>query len=226
MKPNQNDMSRQTGLHTGRRLPGLAAGIALASTLASAFVSAFAQPSAFVPAQAIAPAPGESRVPPNPAPTKPPTTSLSTDDLRFVDEAIMASEMEVAASELALQVSSDPKVTAFARRMVKDHGAAAEALRKLAREQGVTPQKRVPEAPELARLRSLKPPQFEEAYIRTVAVDAHEQAVLLFQNQATRGKDPALRAYADRLLPMLREHLKAGHEMEQRVTASIVDAVR
>src|SRR5262245_17404101 len=139
MKPKQIDASRQPGLHVG------CAAVCVAA--AAAFVHAHAQPSAFVPAQAVAPSAAPDTLP---SPTKPPTTSLSTDDLRFFDEAIMASDMEVAASELALKVSNDPKIIAYARRMLKDHSAAADALRKLARDKGVTPQKRVPEAPELA----------------------------------------------------------------------------
>lgn len=211
MKPIQNDMSRHPALH-----------VAVCAMLTAVLSAghALAQPSAFVPVEVVSPGDAASSVPPNPTPAKPPSSSLSTDDLRFVDEALMASEMEVAASELALKVSADAKVQAFARQMIRDHGAAAEALRQIAREKGVTPQKRVPESPEIARLRGLKSPQFEEAYIRTVAVDAHEQAVLLFQNQATRGKDAALRGYAEKLLPTLREHLKNGRAMESRVTAS------
>lgn len=213
MQPNRNDMSRHPALH-------VAVCAMLIASLGSA--QALAQPSAFVPLEVLVStdAPAPSTVPPNAAPTKPPSSSLSTDDLRFVDEALMASEMEIAASELALKVSADAKIQAFARQMIKDHSAAAEALRRIARERGVTPQKRVPESPELARLRTLKSPQFEEAYVRTVAVDAHEQAVLLFQNQATRGSDAALRGYAEKMLPTLREHLKMGRAMEGRVTAS------
>lgn len=221
MCPIQNDMSRHPALHAA------AWAMAMAALAAG---HAVAQPSAFVPVEVVVASDAASStvppstVPPNAAPAKPPASSLSTDDLRFVDEALMASEMEVAASELALKVSADPKVQAYARQMVKDHGAAADALRQIARDKGVTPQKRVPEAPEIARLRGLKPPQFEEAYIRTVAVDAHEQAVLLFQNQATRGKDAALRGYAEKMLPTLREHLKDGRAMEGRVTASAAPA--
>ncbi|PLQ00582.1 DUF4142 domain-containing protein [Cupriavidus pauculus] len=154
-----------------------------------------------------------------PKPAKPPATSLSTDDLRFVDEAQMTTHLEISAGEMALEVSRDPKIHAFARQMVEDHKEALGALRGIAADKGITPQDRVPEAPELTRLKSLKADEFDQAYIRTIGIDAHEQAVLLFQNQSTRGKDPALRAFASRLLPALREHLKQARAMDQRVTA-------
>lgn len=155
--------------------------------------------------------------PPNPA--KPPAASLSTDDLRFVDEAQMTSHLEIAASHMALERSKDPKVQTYARQMVEAHQAALRTLRAIAADNGITPQDRVPEAPELTRLKSLKDEEFDQAYIRTIGIDAHEQAVLLFQNQATRGKDPALRAFATRMLPGLREHLKQARAMDGRVTA-------
>lgn len=186
-----------------------------------------AQPSAVTPASAQQVATADALVlpptveeTPRPAGRKPPETSLSTDDLRFVDEALMASELEIAAGQLALKTSTDPKVQAYARQMMKDHADALAELRRIATAKGVTPQKRVPEPPELVRLRALKPQEFDQVYIRTVAVDAHEQAVLLFQNQATRGRDPALRAYAHKRLPAPRENLRDGRAMTQQITVN------
>ena len=190
-----------------RTVQAMAAVLALCGATAPSLAPA-APPIADVP---LAPAP--------PRPVKPPAASLSTDDLRFVDEAQMTSHLEISASEMALEVSKDPKVHAFARQMVEDHKQALGTLRGIAADKGITPQERVPEAPELARLKTLKAEEFDQAYIRTIGIDAHEQAVLLFQNQATRGKDPALRAFANRMLPALREHLKQARAMDQRVTA-------
>jgi len=187
---------------------------------AAAVVIVLCSAAAVSPASAAPPVADTPLAPTPPRPAKPPATSLSTDDLRFVDEAQMTSHLEISASEMALQVSKDPKVHAFARQMVEDHKEALGALRGIAADKGITPQERVPEAPELTRLKSLKAGEFDQAYIRTIGIDAHEQAVLLFQNQATRGKDPALRAFAARMLPALREHLKQARTMDQRVTAN------
>ncbi|WP_082926651.1 DUF4142 domain-containing protein [Cupriavidus sp. D384] len=187
---------------------------------AAAVVIVLCSAAAVSPASAAPPVADTPLAPTPPRPAKPPATSLSTDDLRFVDEAQMTSHLEISASEMALEVSKDPKVHAFARQMVEDHKEALGALRGIAADKGITPQERVPEAPELTRLKSLKAGEFDQAYIRTIGIDAHEQAVLLFQNQATRGKDPALRAFAARMLPALREHLKQARTMDQRVTAN------
>lgn len=194
-------------LSRGWRRHAAAIAIALCSAAAAGLAPA-APPIADAP---LAPTP--------PKPAKPPATSLSTDDLRFVDEAQMTSRLEISASEMALEVSKNPKIQAFARQVVENHKEALGALRSIAADKGITPQERVPEAPELTRLKTLKDKEFDQAYIRTVGIDAHEQAVLLFQNQATRGKDPALRAFASRMLPALREHLKQARAMDQRVTA-------
>jgi len=193
--------------------------IVVMAVLAAWCGAAIAQPSV-APTPPAAAAPAQSPlVPTPPKPAKPPATSLSTDDLRFVDEAQMTSRLEIAASELALEVSKSQAVQTYARQMVKAHRDALGALRAIAADKGIVPQERVPEAPELTRLKGLKGEEFDQAYIRTVGVDAHEQAVLLFQNQSTRGKDPALRAYATRTLPVLRDHLKQARAMDQRVTA-------
>ncbi|SDP24988.1 putative membrane protein [Ralstonia sp. 25mfcol4.1] len=194
---------------TPRRWPRHVAAAALALCgLAAASLAPAAPPVADAP---LAPTP--------PKAAKPPAASLSTDDLRFLDEAQMTSHLEISASEMALEVSKDPKIHAFAQQMVAEHKEALGRLRSLAADKGITPQDRVPEAPELTRLKSLKDDEFDQAYIRTIGIDAHEQAVLLFQNQATRGKDPALRAFAARMLPGLRDHLKQARKMDRRVTA-------
>ncbi|KAI3590667.1 hypothetical protein D9X30_4152 [Cupriavidus sp. U2] len=199
--------------HTPRRWPCHVAAATIALCGAAAMSLALAAP------PAARSAPDIPLAPTLPTPAKPPVVSLSTDDLRFVDEAQMTSHVEIAASEMALEVSKDPKVHAFAQQMLKAHKEALGTLRRIAADKGITPQDRVPEAPELTRLKSLKDEEFDQAYIRTIGIDAHEQAVLLFQNQATRGKDPALRAFAARMLPALRDHLNQARAMDRRVTA-------
>ncbi len=148
--------------------------------------------------------------------SKPPATSLSTDDLRFIDEAILTAAMGVETANMALEVSADPTLLAYARSAARDYRALAAELARIAQSKGVQPEQRLPEAPEVTKLRSLKGAEFDRMFVQIVAVDANRQALALFQRQAEIGKDPALRAFAKRTLPMLEERLSQGKSMSTR----------
>ncbi|MGY8525529.1 DUF4142 domain-containing protein [Paracidovorax citrulli] len=159
-------------------------------------------------------APGVS--PPVTDASRPPAASLSTDDLRFIDEAVLTSAMGIETAGMVLEVSADPTLTAYARKVAEDHQEMAAELAQIASDKGVQPEKRLPEAPEVSRLRTLKGPDFDRMYVQMVAVDANRQAVALFERQAEIGKDPALRAFAKRSLEKLKRHLSMGQSMATR----------
>ncbi|MCY0853292.1 DUF4142 domain-containing protein [Cupriavidus sp. D39] len=159
-------------------------------------------------------------VPNSPASRPPPDSALSTDDLRFIDEVALTETMEIQAAEMALELSGDPTILAYARLMLKDHRALAADLDRVARAEGITPDTRLPEAPEIARLRHLKGAEFDRVYLQVVAVDAHRQAVTLFQRQASQGTSPKLRAFAMRNMPMLKQHLERATNLAARMTAT------
>jgi putative membrane protein len=45
-------------------------------------------------------------------------------------------------------------------------------------------------------------------------VKDHEEAVVLFASEANDGKDPAVKAWAEKTLPTLREHLRMARELQ------------
>jgi putative membrane protein len=50
-------------------------------------------------------------------------------------------------------------------------------------------------------------------------VMGHEEAVSLFEKQAKNGKDGDLKAFAEKTLPTLKEHLKMAKEVAGKVGA-------
>jgi putative membrane protein len=51
-------------------------------------------------------------------------------------------------------------------------------------------------------------------------VEAHKQAVSLFQREAKSGKDSDARAWAEKTLPTLQEHLKMATELHAKLGKS------
>jgi putative membrane protein len=147
---------------------------------------------------------------------RPPVSSLSTDDLRFIDEATLTATMAIDTARLAAEASESTTVVAYSRAVARDYREIGAELASIAQSKGVQPDKRMPEAPEVSKLRSLKGAEFDRVYSQIVAVDASRLALMLFQKQASQGKDPALRAFARRNLPILQQHAEVGSAMATR----------
>jgi putative membrane protein len=124
--------------------------------------------------------------------------------------ALQSDAFEIASSQLALQQSRNPAVRSFARQMVQDHSMTSQAL-------GVPAGSAVAlDARHASMLNQLAPlggRAFDAAYGQ-MQVMAHQEAVGMFAAYAQGGVDPAMRAFAQQVLPSLQMHLT----MAQRLT--------
>jgi putative membrane protein len=138
---------------------------------------------------------------------------LSWQDRRFMRQAAQAGLFEVAKSELALARSHDRSVRQFAARMVRDHTMANHELKQLAASKGV----RLPRRPSrqqrmiIRRLARTSDKHFDCAYM-AVQVRAHIQTIAIFQRELRHGRDPAVKAFAAKTLPVLRMHLRMARQ--------------
>lgn len=157
--------------------------------------------------QATAAAPAESK--------------LSRGDTRFLQRAAQSGKLEIEASQLAAQRAQSQEVKDFAQKMVTDHQAVDQELRTLAQGKGVE----LPTDLRWGQNRTLKGLQnreghdFDERYVDKVAVDAHEDAVDLFENAAEDADDAQVKAFAAKVLPNLKSHLAMGEQLKQAVDA-------
>lgn len=137
--------------------------------------------------------------------------SPSTPD--FVKEAAISDMFEIQSSKLAEQKKPDAKTKAFAEKMVTDHERTSSDLKALA-------QAPIPTALDSAhqsmldKLKSLNGKDFVKQY-HDDQVNAHKEAVSLFERYAKGGDDAQLKAFAGKTLPTLQEHLKLAENLEQ-----------
>ena len=77
------------------------------------------------------------------------------------------------------------------------------------------------------QLSKLKGAGFDRAYSRDM-VSGHEKAIERFEAEAKNGQDPAVKAWAEKWLPTLREHLKVAlaPEYRDRRMARVIDSIR
>ena len=150
-----------------------------------------------------------------------PAASLSATDRTFISQAAYGSLSEVALGELAQEQAGSPAVRDFGRMMVAEHTKMNEDLIAIASAKGVTP----PSAPDpgrqavSAQLGELRGEQFDRQYVQQQLAD-HETTLTLFQGEAASGQDPALRAFASRYTPVVREHIAMLRQLDATVVSS------
>ncbi len=151
---------------------------------------------------------------------------LERRDEVFVERAARAAHAEIAAGKLASARGSSEEVKAFARDVVDHHARANRQLEEIAIKKGVT----WPTAPhwwqqrELKKLQSLAGPDFDRRYMQEAGVDDHEDTVKLFRKAQKDVKDPELKAFFDRTLPVVEKHYEMARTLERSMkegTASV-----
>jgi putative membrane protein len=146
---------------------------------------------------------------------------IPSTDKSFMKKAAEGGALEIQASQIADQKSQDPQVKTFAEKMIADHTKAGDELNALASSKGVT----LPTDPSITQKAKLKlldsesGSHFDKSYAKQIGVDAHKDTVALFEKEAANGKDPDVKAFAEKTLPTLHEHMKMATDLQSE-TAS------
>ena len=144
------------------------------------------------------------------------TSTLSSSDQKFIMEAATNGLEEVELGKLAAERGSTDAVKQFGQRMVDDHTKANEELTQIASSKGVTPPTTLDDKhrADVTKMSQLSGADFDRAYLKEAGVKDHNKAVKLFQNEADKGKDADLKAFAAKTLPTIQEHLRMAQGME------------
>ncbi len=127
----------------------------------------------------------------------------------FLIQASIGNLQETAIGKLATQKAVDPRIKDFAAKMVTDHTNAQMQLMQLIKSRGIQlPHEATDAPPEDIMLKSKEGKDFDREYVHMMVPD-HRQTVHLFEDYALTGKDPAVKAFAQQALPILKAHLSA-----------------
>ncbi|MBX6319083.1 DUF4142 domain-containing protein [Pigmentiphaga sp.] len=147
---------------------------------------------------------------------------LARKDASFLQDAAESGQLEISASQLAERNASHPDVKSFAKMMVADHTAVDSELKALASRKGVElpsePTRKVRSA--VNDLQKKNGADFDKEYAEEIAVDAHEDAVKLFEKAAKDAEDAEVKAFAAKVLPNLQQHLAKGKELQSLVKST------
>jgi putative membrane protein len=139
----------------------------------------------------------------------------------FLSKVAQANLAEVELGKLAAEKAESADIKQYGQKMVDDHGKANKEVHALADPKGLTLPTYVDAAHKAAkaRLEKLSGEAFDRAFISQMVRD-HQAAVALFRTQARSGKDPEVKAFAEKMLPDLEGHLKMAMDLSRQQRAA------
>jgi putative membrane protein len=136
-------------------------------------------------------------------------------DKKFMLEAARAGHAEVEAGKLASSKGSSDAVKKFGQQMADDHGKNNDELSQIAKSKGLT----LPDTPDaphrqvIKKLQGTSGSDFDTQYAKQAGVKDHEAAKKLFSNEAKNGRDPDVKAFAEKTLPTIDHHLEMARNL-------------
>lgn len=171
------------------------------------------------------------------------SSQLNRNAEQFIMNAAKSGMMEVQLGKLGVQKAQNAEVKRFAQTLVTDHTKANAELRTLAASKGITlptppadaltqatgetdrtPVRETEEKDsahkdakeEMQKLQSASANEFDALFIKT-AVKHHEKGVEQFESAAKTIDDVEVKAFANKTLPVLREHLQQAKGLHTRL---------
>lgn len=140
---------------------------------------------------------------------------LSRGDRKFIESAAGDGMFEVQAAQLGSSKATDPQIKSFASKLVDDHQKANNELVQLANSKKVELAAAPPRGKrgEIEKLGKLSGAEFDQRFVREIGLKAHQDDIKKFEKASKDVKDPELKAWIDKTLPSLREHLAMAQKL-------------
>jgi putative membrane protein len=136
------------------------------------------------------------------------TTAVASADSGFIKEAADQSVGEVEMARLGADKAASNDVKQFAQKLVDDHTKANGEPTSLAGTKSVDiAEKSDKHRKMMDKLADKAGVDFDIAFMKQMVSD-HKKVVREFDHEAKSGKDPDVKAWAEKTLPTLREHLQ------------------
>jgi putative membrane protein len=143
--------------------------------------------------------------------------AASTNSMQYVTAVANGNMFEIESSQLALQKSRNARVRRLAQHMIDDHTRMSTELSTAVRSTG--PSLTVPTTMDDRHQSAMQDLQnaaagrdFDRMYL-TAQVNAHNEALVVNQNYAQAGDDPALKQLAANAVPVIQQHLNQAQQI-------------
>ena len=165
---------------------------------------------------------GQSRAPA----AKSAAAAAAETDEQFLRDAEAAGLAVIQKGKLGAKNGFNDNVRAFAARMVTEHGRGYDELWTLADSKHIALESLLDEKARASvdQLSEMWGLAFDRAYAAE-AVNDHQALVMAFRKQIQTSKDAEVKAWAQKVLPMLEEHLKLAQEAQKEVSPEVATKV-
>jgi putative membrane protein len=143
------------------------------------------------------------------------TSDVPRADRKFIEDAAGDGMYEVQAAQLAQSKAQSPEVKSFASKMADDHQQANNELVQIANARHLE----LPAGPprgkrhEVETFAKKSGADFDKTFI-AASIKDHEKDIKQFEKASANAKDPQLKAWIDKTLPHLREHLAMAQKLQ------------
>ena len=147
-----------------------------------------------------------------------PSAQLTSGDSKFLVKAALEGMFEVQASQLAASRAAASEIKSFATMLVNDHTNSNNELNQIAGVRGVTVPNQLPQdlQAQLRKLSQGSSTAFDRDYLQQVGVKAHEKDIAEFEDASKSVDDEQLKAWIEKTLPTLRQHLAEAQKLSKR----------
>jgi putative membrane protein len=149
------------------------------------------------------------------------SAQLSPADAKFVTTAAQSGMAEVRMGQLIAEGAQSKALRDLGQKLVTDHTKANQELIQLAASKGVSAPSQPAAKHEkmLESLSKLKGTEFDRS-AQQHAMMHHQEDVQMFQQAIANLQDPELKAFAQKTLPILQEHLKMAQGLDIGATTN------
>ncbi len=141
---------------------------------------------------------------------------LSSADKSFLKSAAVANMTEAHLGKMAQDQASQDAVKHFGETLTQDHTKAYEELTAVAGKTGQS----IPRGIDIRRNRVIeqlirdKGSAFDRQFVSHEVQD-HRRTIAEFKREAEHGRNPEVKAYAQKMIPTLEEHLRKAEGLEK-----------
>lgn len=141
---------------------------------------------------------------------------LNLSPAEFVQQAAVSDMFEIETGEMATEKSETEMVVDFGQMLVDDHTMSSTILMTIAAAKNIDVPTTLTEEKQAIRdrLAGKEGMEFDKDFANA-QVEAHEEAIALYQRAVDELEDEELRTFAENVLPVLQEHLQEAQVLEE-----------
>ena len=138
---------------------------------------------------------------------------------KFLKEAMEANQLEVKAAEMVQQKAQNPEVKQLAATMAEHHRQMGQQLEELAQQHNIQASTQLTgkHQQQWSKLQGKSGEQLDKAYVTFVVKDHKRDVKMLEKCSEEFTSAPELKAFIDRSLPKVREHLEMAQNTAQEL---------